>query len=518
MSGAAGWGAEPWGPAAFERARRESKPVLLVLSDPHGVGADFARAVGGFVLVRARAEERPDVYERYAALAPQSLLVLNAAGDVLASPQWGEEAGLVRELARVSGSYDPKPAPAAADDAPVWTGAVGAPKTGTLDEARPAALVAEIKGMGKIYNADALFLLLQAAGEWGDEEARARLTSQLEELVPAKPQGLGPRADWLRLFAEAAAVSGSEALKAAARARAAELLSLREGDALRWEEPGSQVYSGANASAALALLRAGAVLGELSYREAAEKILVHLERQLYDPLLGITHRRPAQGEPMVYGLLEDNALCALAYSEAYFATGRKVYREFADTLVRFMFQELWDRDGGGFVDRIPQKDDAGLLKQPRRPARANAAALEVLWRLHHAKGNTNYKRWLEWGLKSLLAEHEGAGAAALARVQDIHRRGRMDLELVGRPGEAAADAFLAELRRHYAPRAIVSFVDPDDQDYILAHKFAVKGDPQVFPKLFGCVDLRPVASAASPADVGAVIAALRAPAQPVQKG
>ncbi|MFI5350090.1 MAG: hypothetical protein ACHQ2Z_11135, partial [Elusimicrobiota bacterium] len=62
-------------------------------------------------------------------------------------------------------------------------------------------------------------------------------------------------------------------------------------------------------------------------------------------------------------------------------------------------------------------------------------------------------------------------------------------------------------RRHYAPRAIVSFVDPDDQDYIMAHKMEAGS----YPRLFGCgSDLRRLADAGEADEVAAVIAAVRA--------
>ena len=77
-------------------------------------------------------------------------------------------------------------------------------------------------------------------------------------------------------------------------------------------------------------------------------------------------------------------------------------------------------------------------------------------------------------------------AAPFARLQEMFSRGRMDLELVGRLQESRTKAFLWVLQRHYLPRKIVSFVDPDDQDYIQAHKLQADS----YPRLFGCIDLR----------------------------
>jgi len=133
----------------------------------------------------------------------------------------------------------------------------------------------------------------------------------------------------------------------------------------------------------------------------------------------------------------------------------------------------------------------------------------VCWRMHHLKGNANYKRWLDWGVRGAWPadDSDPARLAGLARAADLAQRGRAHFELVGRRGEAKSEALLVAFRRQYAPRAIVSFVDPDDQDYILAHKL----EADSYPRLFGCgSDLRRLADSDDPGSLGAVVAAVRA--------
>ncbi|UPT73501.1 MAG: hypothetical protein M0D55_16770 [Elusimicrobiota bacterium] len=261
-----------------------------------------------------------------------------------------------------------------------------------------------------------------------------------------------------------------------------------------------------NALAASALLRAHA-FGHPGAGDAALKALSFLQNRLYDPLLGLVHAAGGDGEG-VCGLLGDAAAAALAFTDGFLLTGVKAQREFADALLRFLFQELWEREAGGFLDRVARAGDPLILREPRVDPALNALALELCRRLHHLKGNHNYKRWLEWGLRGAwpAAGGDPARAAGLARVADLHARGRMDFELVGRPGEAKADALLAAAHRLYLPRKTISFVDPDDQDYILAHKLEAGS----YPRLFGCgPDLRRLADAAEPEGVRAVADAVR---------
>lgn len=515
---------KPWSAAAFARAREEGKPVLLVLDAPgrfeQGPLAELAAR--RCVPVLAAAWDRPDVHRRFK--SPTGVAVLSPEGEPLAVPERDEPQALAEALDRALAAFSAAAgAPAQPSrETPPWTGAVGPKGPDPLDPRRPAEVVEQVKAAAPAgLDAAALDLLLHAAVEWKDEAAGAAALARFEAFSRAHwdpaagaLKGLDAELPQLavlaRLYADGAAALGSARLVETARGLADRLLQAHfdasAGAFRQTRDRGSPLYADANALAALALLRAAPFGRGGELRAAAESVLVFLERQKYDPLLGMIHRRPSQDQaPVVYGLLRDNAWSALAFTEAYLVTGRKPYRDFADTLAKFIFQELWDRESGGFFDRMTHKDDLGALRSVERPIDENATAFEALWRLHETKGNANYRKWLEWGLRSLWPEAQGAAAAALARVQDIVSRGRMDFELVGRLGEPAADALLGAVHRHYAPRRIVSFVDPDDQDYIMAHKL----EAQRYPRLFACVDLRRCADTDDPAAVPALFERLR---------
>ncbi|MCR4294142.1 MAG: hypothetical protein NUW21_01305, partial [Elusimicrobia bacterium] len=364
--------------------------------------------------------------------------------------------------------------------------------------------------------------LLHAAGERGDAAARDLLAKALEarwagwdaagrRFLSGSGSPLVLHARWAALFWDAHALTGEARWREAAAAASDHLLRAlwdpAAGAFRRAGKPEASVYpADGNALAASALLRAHA-FGHPGAGDAALKALSFLQTRLYDPVLGLQHAAGGDGESVV-GLLGDAAATALAFTDGFLATGMKAHREFADVMLRFLFQELWEREGGGFLDRVPRAGDPAILREPRVDPSLNAAALEVCRRLHHLKGNHNYRRWLEWGLRGAwgATPYDPRALAGLARVADLHARGRQDFELVGRPGEGKADALLAAVYRLYLPRKVISFVDPDDQDYILAHRLQAES----YPRLFGCgPDLRRLADAAEPAGVAAVAAAVK---------
>ena len=511
----------PWDPRAFARAKAQGKPVLAAAGrkpprELEGAAAELDRL---FALVLADPELRPDA----AARVGEGLVVVldprgARVGDARLSAQGVLES--LRTLARAAA--EPKSAADASGQQPVWTGAVretplkAAPGAKELDEAFGRLASAGASGT---FGVEAL---LHAAAERGDLAAGRALTDAIERrlkkrdpvaggLETAGEPPLSLHARWAALLWDAHAATGEPRWKAGAAELTEHLLRRhfdKSAGAFR-RAPGEAVYPAeGNAQAASALLRAHA-FGVPGAADAANAALSFLETRLYDPLLGLLHASGGGGDE-VCGLLSDASWTALAFTDAYLATGIKAHRDFGDGLLRFLFQELWEREAGGFLDRVPRADDPLVLREPLVDPALNAVALEVCRRLHHLKGNHNYRRWLEWGLRGAWPADgvDPEGAAALARAADLHARGRLDLELVGKAGEPRAEALLAAAHRLYLPRKVISFVDPDDQDYILAHKL----EADAYPRLFACAaDLRRVADAGDPAGVPALAAALKEP-------
>jgi uncharacterized protein YyaL (SSP411 family) len=363
-------------------------------------------------------------------------------------------------------------------------------------------------------------LLVYAAGQWKDEESLKILRGGLERVVrqamtapqikePHEAGGSAIRkiALWTRVVWDVYALTGVASLKRLAQELADSLSRSyfdEEAGAFRGGGDSRVFHGDENAIAAIAMWRSFAFTGDVLQKSMAEKALAHLSGAGYHADKGIYHRKDKEAGSGVWGLLDDNAWGVLAFSEAFLMTGHKPYREFADVLVKYLFQELWERERGGFTDRVFNPDDLALLKNKLTPYDLNAIAFEGVWRMHHLKGNQNYRKWMNWGFPNVAGAAEGYGGILLAKVQDLLAHGRSDLELVGRLDDQKTRDLLAAIHRLYLPRKIISFIEPDDQDYIMAHRLEAPS----YPRLFVCKELKRVGDTEDPAKVASVMEAL----------
>ncbi|MEK7388569.1 MAG: hypothetical protein AAB036_02600 [Elusimicrobiota bacterium] len=513
----------PWSQEAFARAKAEGKPIIAAVGSVPPPELEAANAVieARYVAVLADVRSRPDAAAR---IGRRHALILDSYGfrrGVLPLASGDLESALTRLALEAAAPVRPE-------------GPAVSPRTEAMraqaDEFKLSEAVLEeafsALGAGSVPSeADQVEALLHCAGERGEKTAHEALRRALsaradlwrgglEGFCAGEDSSLSACARWSKLMWDAHALTGEarwrETAAQACDVMLGALFDSAQG-AFRCEPAKTSAYpADGNAQAAIALLRAQA-FEYPGAADAAQKVLGFIQLRLHDPLLGLLHSRAGEGDG-VWGLLGDAAWTTLAFTDSFVSTGLKTQRDFADSVLRFLFQELWERESGGFLDRVVAPDDPAILREPHIDASLNALALEGCRRLYHQKGNHNYGRWLEWGLRGAWTATGGdmRAVAPLARVADLYARGRMDFELVGRPGEAKADALLGAMQRLYLPRMVVSFVDPDDQDYILAHRL----EAQEYPRLFACgADLRRVADTSSPSEVAALAASLRAGAR-----
>jgi uncharacterized protein len=450
----------PWGADAFARARAERKPVLLCIATTWSESCDHMDRTSyadasiaylindGFVPVRVDADRRPDVSERYSLGGWPTTAFLTPDGAVLGGGTYVDAARLPRVLEDVRAAFrrgtarDPArpqaPAnPGTGDVAPdprVLSARVfdeyddehgGFGTAAKFPHTAPLHLaLARHRRSADPHLARIVTTTLDAMG-WGglyDEEAGGffRYARTRDWRQPHREKTLDVNAQLLRIYVEAA-----DALTVARFGeRAAGVLRYVQ-DALADPDGGwygSQpagdrdvdrtLYADANAAMASSVLRAAAVLDDLSLRDVA---LASLERVLlacYRPGHGVAHY--FDGRAHVRGLLVDQIAMAAAQLDAFEATENVVYEMMAEELAHYAVRELWDAKTGGFFDRTAgDAADVGLMRIRLKPFVANCEAARMFRRLAAASGEAEFARLGDAALSAVApaAAHQGPLAA-----------------------------------------------------------------------------------------------------------
>jgi uncharacterized protein YyaL (SSP411 family) len=423
-----------WGAAAFERAARERKPVLLSITAAwsgacHEMDrttyAD-ARVAGAIrdrvVAVRVDADQRPDINDRYNLGGWPTTAFLTPSGAVITGGTFVPVERMADVVARVAAEYsaaDFAKHPAAdhaddADDAKAADPTAGPDIDAAAADAEHAdELVFEtfdeqFGGFGvepKFPITAPLHLAMVLFQETGDDrwrfivertldamadgplwDARAggfyRYASTRDWQLPHHEKLLETNAALLRACAEAAVVFG----RAVDRDRTAAISifitsTLKvEGGGYRGSDADAILYVDANAMAAGALLGAATALDD---SELAREALASFERVMlacYRPGAGLAHHT-GTGGAAVGGLLADHVAAIGALLDAHEVSDGEPYRMMAEELGHVIVRDLWDGRRGGFLDRAPQPDDVGLLRRRRTPFVTNAEAAIAFARL-----------------------------------------------------------------------------------------------------------------------------------------
>ena len=527
-----------------------------------------AESLKGFICVKVDAERHPDVYARYQQGGWPTTAFLTPEGEPFFGATYLEPPAMLEAIKKARSVYTTDNGTlgrtlSGFKEREAERGAHGA-MFESLDAALPAQLIADLKtdadtkhgGFGegpKFPLPESVGVLLYAARELKDQEAQNLAVQALKAMAQGlrdpvdggffrrtlEPDWSRPRHEKLladnarlaSLYLDAHALTGDASYKDVALDTLGylnQVLFDREAGAYRGSQaedegyyklgkaerfksggPGVDpaLYCDSNAMMVPALLKAAAHVPERrdEFEALAVRVLELLETRLFDHHEGMFHYLEPGGQPQVNSLLSDHAWTMIAFTEAFQYFGDREYREFADALLKLTLMNLWHRDRGGFWDRDSDEPALGRVKDPFLNVPLNAVALEALWRLGQMKGIPNYAKWLDMGLRAVLPRavgpHEGA---LLGRLVDIHLKGRLELDFIGHREEPKGKQILVDLHRHFLPRKIVSFIDPNDMDFILAHRLTA---PR-YPRLFVVLNGRPAGSGETLAELAPTLAAV----------
>ena len=371
-----------WGPAAFDRARREDRPILLrisavwchwchVMDDTTDAVPEVARRMNEwFVPVRVDNDERPDVNARYNLGGWPTTAFLTPAGELI-----------------TGGTYFPAP---------------------------------QFEG-----------ILTRIHEAWTGQ--REQLLAEVERIRERRREQTRPEA------ADRPAADESDGGTVARIVEAAL-------DAYDWRSGGFGTQPKfPQPEAVRLLLHAWSATGATAPREAAETTLVAMrtagqpqgrEYGLYDHAAGGFFRYSTTRdwtEPHFEKMCEDNARLALAYLDAWRLTGDDLYRQTVRGVFGFVLETLSDPEGGAygsqdadgeatyygrplieraemetpFVDRRHYTDWNGMLASAALEASAALGWPELGdWALRTVERLTRHQ-WTDAGMRHVL--RPGAG-------------------------------------------------------------------------------------------------------------
>ena len=211
-----------------------------------------------------------------------------------------------------------------------------------------------------------------------------------------------------------------------------------------------------------ALAKAGSVLNEANYVEAAKKTADFILNQMLKD--GVLHHRYAKGETAIEGFLDDYAFFVFGLIELYEATFEDKYLQAAADLTKTMVAKFWDDKNGGFYQTKNSEADMPKIKQlydGATPSGNSVALHNLLW-LSRLTDEPIYDTMAAQMTRIFAREIEGAPEAYtfFLSATDFLIGSSYSVTLVGDLKEKDTEEMLNALRKHYLPTTVIAFKFP----------------------------------------------------------
>jgi uncharacterized protein YyaL (SSP411 family) len=219
------------------------------------------------------------------------------------------------------------------------------------------------------------------------------------------------------------------------------------------------LYTNWNAMMTSAYLLASVVLKNPSYRKLAIRTIDLLIEKSFSPRSGMYHYY-LEGKKYLPGLLTDQASMVRCLTDAYQLTSDNRFLNYAESIAKFMLNNLWD-GVGGFYDRPKKAEALGALKTFNKPLDENSVAADAFLRLHYLTGKKKYLRTAKRTLEHFGAAYQiyGIMAAAYGLAVELYLR-PVEIHIVSRRKDSITRRFLDESLKVYNPLKAIQVLDP----------------------------------------------------------
>lgn len=278
-------------------------------------------------------------------------------------------------------------------------------------------------------------------------------------------------------------------------------------------------YTGWNALAATALVKAYGVLGTASYLKVAATTLELLWNTSWHADHGLAHVTGRTQEQPLF--LEDHVLFVRGLLDLYQATGQLEQLHRAAAVLECI-QRLFGAPDGGFYDTFQVFASPSELLAKEKPIMENSLLAEALLVISGLTGEDEYQAQASNALRLFEAVVPGGSylgpkhsrrmeedeeqlflpaGSAWARACDMLSRRPVHLVIVGSSSNAGTQRLLKAALKTYAPHRIVQLLDPErDMQRIGSLGFPAQGGPT----LYACMDgicLAPITNSSTAREV-----------------
>jgi hypothetical protein len=224
-----------------------------------------------------------------------------------------------------------------------------------------------------------------------------------------------------------------------------------------------------------------------AWKDASRRTVEFIFSKLYRN--GLLLHIYKDGEAKLLGYLDDYAFLGIGLLDLYETSFDRTDLARAIELAEIMLREFWDEQDGGFF--FTGKSHEPLISRAKPIFDAsipsgNAMATQLLLRLSHITGNTDYRRRAEKVLRCYYdaMESQPFGFAHLLCALDFYLGSPREIVIVGDPREPGVRDLLDQVNSIYLPNKVVQLAAPGaplgDFSPLLQGKSQIDGKPTAY--------------------------------------